>query len=376
MATAAWEIATAQELVRGLPPSAVHAQLLTTAANWAMLHEPGPDSLTAAERAVEYARLVGAEETELSARLTLGGLLVDSGDIETGLATMRAALKRTTELGLVAEGSRAYTNLMSNLEAIGRSAEVVDMGTAGIALAGKYGLRDHGAWIRGNMTDSLFALGRWDEASACAQWVLRYAQSAKPRGNACLQLADLALLRGKQDEAARHLASANAHFGTHDPMPQDSIPLARLTLGILAARGQLDEARAVLAGAVEAGFPPGTQRYVWPLVLAAATAEANTRGLPTAEPGRTESLALIRSTAQRLATPVPLWSAYALHVSAELARADGLDRPEHWSAAAGALEPLERPYERRCASTGPLPCSRPAPTAKPWAGSARSGSAR
>lgn len=339
------EIATAQELVRGLPPSAVHAQVLTTAASWAMLHEPGPDSLTAAECAVDYARLVGAEEIELSARLTLGGLLIDSGDIETGLATMRAALKRTTELGLVAEGCRAHTNLMSNLESIGRSAEAIDVGTAGIALAGKYGLRDQEAWVRGNMTDSLFALGRWEEASACAQWVLRCAQSAKPRGNVCLRLADLALLRGEQDEAARHLASANAHFGTHDPMPQHSIPLARLSLGILAAQGQLDEARAVLAGAVEAGFPPGTQRYGWPLVLAAATAEANTRGLPAAEPGRTESLELVCSTAKRLATPVPLWSAYALHVSAELARADGLDRPEHWSAAAGALEPLERPYE-------------------------------
>lgn len=80
-----------------------------------MLHEPGPDSLTAAERAVDYARLVGAEEIELSARLTLGGLLVDSGAIETGLATMQAALTRTTELGLVADACRAHTNLMSNL---------------------------------------------------------------------------------------------------------------------------------------------------------------------------------------------------------------------------------------------------------------------
>ncbi|WP_406142352.1 AAA family ATPase [Streptomyces sp. NBC_01089] len=339
------EIATAQELVRGLPPSAVHAQVLATAAGWAMLHEPGPDSLLAAECAVDYARLVGAEEIELSARLTLGGLLIDSGDIDTGLTTMRAALERTAELGLVADACRAHTNLMSHLEAIGRSAEAVDVGAAGTALAGKYALRDHEAWVRGNMTDSLFALGRWDEASACAQWVLRCGQSAKPLGNVCLRLVDMALLRGEQDEAAGHLASAHAHFGTHDPMPQHSIPLARLSLATLAARGRLDEAREVLAGAVEAGFPPGTQRYGWPLILAAATAEADTRGLPAAEPGRTQALTLIRSVAKRMATPVPLWHAYALHVSAELARADGLDLPEHWNAAADALEPLERPYE-------------------------------
>ncbi|WP_328319786.1 helix-turn-helix transcriptional regulator [Streptomyces sp. NBC_00388] len=339
------EIANAQALVRGLPPSAVHAQVLATAAGWAMLHEPGPDSLSAAECAVDYARLVGAEEIELGARLTLGGLLIDSGDIGTGLATMEAALKRTKELGLVAEACRAHTNLTSQLEAIGRSAEAVDVATAGSALAGTYGLQDQEAWVRANMTDSLFALGRWDEAAVCAQWVLRSAQSAKPRGNVCLRLADVALLRGEHDEAAEQLASAHAHFGTHDPMPQHSIPLARLGLVILAAQGRLNEARELLAGAVAAGFPPGTQRYGWPLLLAAATAEADTRGLPAAGPGRLEALALIRSTAKTLATPVPLWSAYALLVSAELARADGLDRPEDWSAATAALEPLERPYE-------------------------------
>ncbi|WP_405776890.1 AAA family ATPase [Streptomyces sp. NBC_00859] len=339
------EIATAQELVRGLPPSAVHAQVLTTAANWAMLHEPGPDSLAAAERAVDYARLVGAEEIELSARLTLGGLLIDAGDIETGLATMHATLERTTELGLSAEACRAHSNLMSNLESIGRSAEAVEVGAAGIALAGKYSLRDHEAWVRANLTDSLFSLGRWDEAFSCAQWVLRCEQSTKPRGNVCLRLADLALLRGDPDEAAAQLAAANAHFGTHDPMPQHSIPLARVTLQTLTAQGRLDAARDVLAGTMEAGFPPGTQRYGWPLLLAAATAEANTRGLPAAEPGRAGSLTLIRSTSKRLATPVPLWGAYALLVSAELARAEGLDSPDHWSAAAEALEPLGRPYE-------------------------------
>ena len=49
-----------------------------------MLHDPGPDNLAAAERAVEYARMVGAEDIELNARLTLGGLMVDAGDVETG----------------------------------------------------------------------------------------------------------------------------------------------------------------------------------------------------------------------------------------------------------------------------------------------------
>ena len=50
------EIARAQDLVTGLPPSAVHAVVLVGAAGWGMLRNPGPDALAAAERAVEYAR--------------------------------------------------------------------------------------------------------------------------------------------------------------------------------------------------------------------------------------------------------------------------------------------------------------------------------
>ncbi len=78
------ELTTAQGLVRGLPPSEVHAEVLAAVAGWSMEHVPGPEALSAAERAVEYARMVGARDIELNARLTLGGLLVEAGDIEAG----------------------------------------------------------------------------------------------------------------------------------------------------------------------------------------------------------------------------------------------------------------------------------------------------
>lgn len=54
------ELTTAQDLVRGLPPSEVHAEVLTHVANWSMLHAPGPDAYAAAEHAVEYARMVAS----------------------------------------------------------------------------------------------------------------------------------------------------------------------------------------------------------------------------------------------------------------------------------------------------------------------------
>lgn len=117
------EIATAQELVKGLPPSQVHADVLVRAAGWGMLHNPGPGNLAAAERAVEYARMVGAEETELNARITRGYLLMESGDTATGLAELHEVKDRAAERGFTVVAGRAHINITSQLESLGRSAK-------------------------------------------------------------------------------------------------------------------------------------------------------------------------------------------------------------------------------------------------------------
>lgn len=162
------EIATAQELVKGLPPSGVHARILAVAAGWGMLHKPGPESLAAAERAVEYARLVKDESIELSARLTLGTLQVSAGDRETGLATMYEVRDRTRALGLHHESARAHVNLSHALENLGRSQEAVDVAEDGIRLTRDHGLLDSQGWIRSNQAESQFSLGSGATSSATA----------------------------------------------------------------------------------------------------------------------------------------------------------------------------------------------------------------
>lgn len=131
------ELAAAQELVRGLPPSAVHAEVLAEAASWGMVHDPGPGSLATAELAVEYARMVGEENNELRARLTLGSLMVDAGNIDEGLAEMCAVKERAVALGLPAHVGRTHVNLPSVLEGVGRSREAVDILTEGVELSRK-----------------------------------------------------------------------------------------------------------------------------------------------------------------------------------------------------------------------------------------------
>ncbi|MEV5612166.1 AAA family ATPase [Streptomyces sp. NPDC052225] len=339
------EIATAQDLVRGLPPSEVHAEVLTHAAAWGMLHSPGAETLAAAERALQYAHMVGAVETELHARLILGGLLVDSGDVERGLAEMYTARDRSLELGLIARINNVNVNLPSTLESVGRSEEAVRVADEGIELCRRYGLTDTKGWVRANKAESLISLGRWDEAVKAADWTRRSAQSDKPMAGACAHLATVALGRGALQEAAAHLAAAHEQYGTHDPQPQHTLPVVHLTLALAAAQGRVLDARAELERLVGEGLPPAEHRYIWPLLCTAATVEADARGLPAADAGRAEAVERIRDAAKQQATPAPVWRAYDQWVRCELLRAQDRDTADDWSATVTAFEPLGRPYD-------------------------------
>ncbi|MGW1726122.1 helix-turn-helix transcriptional regulator [Streptomyces sp. NPDC002306] len=339
------ELATAQELVRGLPPSAVHAEVLGSVAAWLMTHEPGPEALSAAERAVEYAHMVDAGEIELNARLTLGGLMVDAGDIDAGLAQMHEVRQRALDLGIAYVGGRAYVNLPAQLEAVGRSREAVSLLEEAARYTRSFGLVDSEGWVWGNLSVSLYSLGRWDAAADAARTAIRCAQDARPLGEAALCLAQLALSGGDLPEARRHLAEATAHFGSRDLAPQQTIPLAWVTLGVCAAEGRILDARAALDPILDAGFSPGSQRSAWPLLRAAATAEADARALPAAGPGRPRTLERIREAVKSLTTDAPVWLAHEKWVRAELHRAEGRATADIWAEVVTAFEQLERPYD-------------------------------
>ncbi|MEU3515528.1 AAA family ATPase [Streptomyces sp. NPDC006654] len=339
------ELGTAQGLVRGLPPSEVHADVLANVAAWSMLHEPGPEALAAAERAVEYARMVGAREIELNARITLGCLMVDAGDVGNGLRELERVRDAALQEGVAHVAGRAYVNLPSELDSVGRSRESVPILREGLVFARRFGLLDSEAWIWGNLSDSLYTLGQWDEAAEAAAGALGSAASAKPRGAGALRLAHIALARGDAEEAARQLAISHAHYGTHDPMPQALLPVARIAIGVAAAQGRLLDARTELDRALAFGFWPGTQRYGWPLLLAAATAEADARALPAAADGRTEVLDRLAEAVRKLATGAPVWQAYERWTRAELHRAHGTDTAALWSDVVTDFETLDRPYD-------------------------------
>lgn len=339
------ELANAQELVRGLPPSEVHAEVLAAVATWSMVHVPGPDALSAAERAVEYACMVGARDIEVNARLTLGGLLVDAGDIETGLAQMHEVKEQAARLGNAYVTGRVQVNLPSHLEGIGRSREAVEVLREGLDLTRKLGLRDSEAWVWANLAESLHSLGRWDEAAEAGIASERVGRSASPRGFRAMIHAHLALARGDLAEAGRRLTAARGHFGSQDITPQNELKLVRVAVEIAAAEDRLMDARAAAEAVLGTGFPQGTQRYAWPLLLAVASAEADAFGLPAAEPGRAGILERVRDSARRLTAHVPVWQGYERWVRAELLRAEGRGAPNDWYEAVTAFEALDRPYD-------------------------------
>ncbi|WP_031505696.1 helix-turn-helix transcriptional regulator [Streptomyces megasporus] len=338
------ELARARDLVRGLPPSPVHAEVMAFAAAWESVHDAGPEAFTTAQRAVELASLVGAGSIELHARLTLGGLRVFSGDVDAGLAEMAEVARCVVERGEVGVMGRCHVNLSSALEGVGRSEEAVEVAEEGLRVAHRFGLQDTRAWLQSNMAESLVALGRWEEADAALAATRKLASGARPRGSAALKSAHLALRRGRVDLAARELAEAWKHHGTHDPQPQYTIPLARLELEIEAARGRPLHARRVLEEALDRGFPLSTERYAWPLLSSALAVEADTRGLPAAEPDRERVLERMCRAAKELPRLIPVWAAYGLMVDAELLRARGRNDPDRWAEAVAAFERVPRPF--------------------------------
>ncbi|WP_234320239.1 helix-turn-helix transcriptional regulator [Streptomyces sp. SBT349] len=340
------ELGTAQELLTGFPPSRVHARVLTEAAAWGVVFAPGPGSLSLADRAVELSREVDDTNAELDALLSRGGLLIESGRGDEGLADMRAVAQRVAECDLVAVFTRSHVNLQSLLESMGRSEESLTVAEEGIELAGRYGLRDSQSWIQGNRSDALFSLGRWADSEAAALEARRTAQHPVTVALAAQRLLRLALVRGDLEAADQELAVMREHHGEHDgSAPQYAHPRAQYRIALAAARGAVLDARRVLADAVAAGLPPGSGVYTWPMLDTAAQAESEARGVPAAEPGQAEAIAALRDFAAGLPRQYPVWEAHGVLVEAELRRADGTATAADWAAAAAAFDGLTRPFQ-------------------------------
>ncbi len=340
------EVARAQELVRGLPPSPVHAEVLASAAGWGMMHAPGPDTLSTALQAVGLARIVGARYTEQNARITLGVLMVQAGDVGAGLAEIRIAQDRAAGMGEFGLVIRAGINLAAELESVGRSEESVAAAADAARTAEAHGRRNERAFALGNQAESLLALGRWDEAEDVIARARQLAVWPHTRGSQELHAGELALDRGDIGalEAARG-AAREQYARQPQRQPQSELPQRRFTLALAAHRGDWRAFRSELVKILDDGFPVAVHVYAWPLLHTAARGEADLLGLPDAAEGREELVKRLRVATRRLPHPAPVWEAWSLLVGAELDRAEGKSAPVRWRAVVDAFTSLERPFQ-------------------------------
>jgi tetratricopeptide (TPR) repeat protein len=211
-------VATLEEALALLPADQVtraHAVVLSSLAMSVWRANYIDATMNLAARAVQAAREVGAAQQEADSSITLGsarGYL--SADDGAGLDDIRAGLALATDIGAPVIALRAYVNISDVLELHGRHDEAAQAAREGIALADRVGLaRSLGAFLTGNLVESLLRLGRWIEADQLTSQAL----NAMPEGvfaATVLQLrAELAAVTGRYADADTNVRAARRALG-------------------------------------------------------------------------------------------------------------------------------------------------------------------
>ncbi|MFB9370050.1 helix-turn-helix transcriptional regulator [Kitasatospora albolonga] len=341
------EIDRAQQLVAGLRPSPVQAEVLALAVGHVMLLDPSAGDMAMAERAVELAREVDAPMVELHALTTLGTLRANLGDPEAGLALLHEAVERARPAGVVDVLCRALNNLSSMELSLGRAEEAAALAREGLAVAQGNGLlANTGAILAGNLVEALLVLGRRQEAEELlAEWD----DSRAGTFHAFLDRlrSELALDRGDLAAAEEHFQRAR-QAGKVVQQPQHDLPVARLAIRLAMRAGRPLDARAELLAVLDGladrpagdGLSDGCVNGLLPVLVEGAAAEADSRGVPSADLGRPVVLRRIAEVAAGLRPGTELHRAWSELLAAELARAEGVDSPGQWAAAVGSLRAL------------------------------------
>jgi len=270
-----------------------------------------------AERAVAAARAVDAAQVEADAQITLGSCRMLLGPADEGLAPTRAGFELAVASGDAYTAARGYINLSDACETVGRSAEAAELAEAGIAFARRAGLlRSVGAYLVGNLAESLLHLGDWTRA----RMLIDDALAGGPEGvfELTLQLigAELAVYAGDLERSRAMLDRARVlTIGPDD----DQFALPQLAVEAEIERADGDAARAVGIVLDSLDRDGRSPRYAWPLLWVGVRAEVD-RVL--ADPVGTVAERLRTLVGTLAATDAPTQGYRAL-CSAELGRLDG-----------------------------------------------------
>jgi class 3 adenylate cyclase/tetratricopeptide (TPR) repeat protein len=209
------------------------------------------EAVAALEEALELAEHLELPEVYSQALSSRGIGLNARGRLNESGTLLRHALQVALENGFTSAAARAYNNLAVVLEAQDRFAEAIELEEQGLALARRTGDRIRElSWLSGGIL-ALVATGRWDEALARADEVMRVPElpSLEWTASGLLDLMPVFIHRGRLEQARMYLHAVPVHE-TENPETRTSSGLANLRL--LRAEGRPADALASAAEAMAA----------------------------------------------------------------------------------------------------------------------------
>ena len=224
--------------------------------------------------------------------LTTLGVVRGWGDVpEDGVALLREARVRAQELGQLDDVFRVFANLTTVLDLLGRRDEALAVAYDGIAEARSVGQEAvYGNFLRGNAAESLYRLGRWQEAADLCRTALEWSVSGINFVNAALHLAIVEIEASAGEEASRLLGRLLLELETVRD-PQYTVPTYQAAASFALWRGDVPDA----VRAADRGWDRVAGNEDWVLVArAAATYAEVAAAAQRATPRRRASPMMVR----------------------------------------------------------------------------------
>ncbi len=319
--------------------------------------DPGP-ALALADAAIRASRAIGAPDIEAIALGVRGRTLSIHGQVDEGLASMRAAVRIADGLDSLQGRLVGGAAIVTVLARCGRARDALVEAEATLVVADACGLgRSLGAQLQAQAARAAFSIGAWDEADRHIADGLGRRPSALPEAHLRIVALRLAAARGRGLEAdtfASRLALLEPLLT--DPEDRAALDVARADVALARdrpaeVRRLVDRALATIAEGAERG---SSLAWLGALAVRAEVDLAIDAAARRDAAGGAEARARIASiadVARREASAVhaywgPRTDALLAEIEAEQSRLEAPPGPRAtaWERAIRAWDAIERPY--------------------------------
>jgi DNA-binding CsgD family transcriptional regulator/tetratricopeptide (TPR) repeat protein len=345
----------------GPDPSVERATVLAALAQARMIDGSFDPAERLAREAIAMSLDLGsiADGVRLHAITTLGVTLGWGRNPEEAVGLLREALAMAETRGDLEELFRAYANLTTVLDLLGRRGAAVEVALDGIEASRRAGLEAvFGNFLRANASDSLFLLGRWPESRHMSETALEWS-SGTPMARPIDYLAIVEIETNAGEAAGRLLGQLLIGRDTVTDT-QHTVPLYRAAASLALWQGDHVDASRAAARGWELVQHSGD----WSLISKMAATLAEVDSSAAADAGARRDLAALagirarstgvltaaRKAVERSGVDASIGSrreadAWLAQAAAHRDRLEGRDDPDTWDGLARCWADLANPYE-------------------------------